>query len=456
MVVFSHQQDSVPESQWLASQALAGISRLDLDWGTIAKLVVVAAHPDDETLGAGGLIHQAQHHLIPTEIIMCTWGERSHPDSPTQGPEQLARLRAAELQEALNILAPGCVHRALGLPDGELASHAPTLEQEIIASVETKGTTLIVAPWSADGHTDHDAAGAAAAGAARSTGSLLLEYPIWMWHWARPDDPADRDMVPWPALRRLELHTTEVHAKAAAMSTHHSQVAPLSPAPGDETLLSKGMLAHFERPFETFIDVAGHFTPTGDDAHQWVRQQFDAVHANGAEPWRPQEWYEHRKRSLLLAGLDRPLFTSGLEIGCSTGALLEELAPRCRQLLGTDASAQAMNSARRRTAHLDNVQYAVGLLPDYWPAATFDLFVLSESGYYFSATGLAELLERMAGSAAPDAVLAACHWRHPIAGWPLDGGFVHRQLRADARWTLAGEYLEDDFQLDFFRRAEPG
>lgn len=453
MVAFTHQQESIPESTWLESAGLAGMSQLDLPWDTLAKVVVVAAHPDDETLGAGGLIHQARRHLVPVEIIMCTWGERSHPDSPTYGPAQLARLRATELQEALRILAPGSRHRALELPDGGLAAHAVTLEREIAASAEAGGGTLIVAPWSADGHTDHDTAGAAAAAAAANTGSMFLEYPIWMWHWAHPDNPAERTGVPWPALRRLELQDADRAAKEAAMASHQSQVAPLSAEPGDEALLSAGMLAHFARPFETFIDTAGRFIPTGDDSAEWVRRQFDSVHAGGAEPWRPQDWYEHRKRSLLLAGLGRPMFDAGLEIGCSTGALLAELAPRCRRLIGTDASPQAIQSAQRRTAHLDNVQHAVGTIPGDWPPGSFDLFVLSESGYYLSADGLAGLQERMAASAAPGAMLAACHWRHPIAGWPLDGAFVHRQLRADPRWILTGEYLEEDFQLDFFTLA---
>lgn len=54
------------------------------------------------------------------------------------------------------------------------------LEAEIAAAAGGNGTTLIVAPWSADGHTDHDAAGAAAARAAQATRSMFLEYPIWI------------------------------------------------------------------------------------------------------------------------------------------------------------------------------------------------------------------------------------------------------------------------------------
>ncbi len=451
MVAFTHQQDSTSEASWLQSPKMAGMAPLCLDWSGVAKLVVVAAHPDDETLGAAGLIQQAANHSVPTVLIVATWGEKSHPESPTHGPAQLAKLRVAELQEALRKLSPTTSLRALALPDGEVAAHVTALEQEIVASARSAGTALIVAPWSADGHTDHEAAGAAAARAARAGGSLFLEYPIWMWHWADPAGSSPTDLVPWPALRRLELNTAQRRTKVSAMASHVSQVAALSPERGNEALLSEAVLAHFDRPFETYIDVAGTFTPMGDAGSSWLRGQFDTIHANGAEPWNPQAWYEQRKRSLLLAGLDRQVFASGLEIGTSTGALLEELAPRCQQLLGIDASAQAVDSARRRTAHLDTVSCRLGVFPQDWPAGTFDLFVLSESGYYLSETDLAALRERMVASAAPGAVLAACHWRHPIAGWPLDGAEVHRRLRADSRWHLSGSYLENDFQLDFFR-----
>jgi hypothetical protein len=43
-----------------------------------------------------------------------------------------------------------------------------------------------------DGHPDHESVGRAAP-CHRTYRAALLEYPIWMWHWADPDD----DAVPW-------------------------------------------------------------------------------------------------------------------------------------------------------------------------------------------------------------------------------------------------------------------
>ncbi|RAN76757.1 hypothetical protein B5P43_22345 [Bacillus sp. SRB_336] len=447
MVAFTHDQATTPEAEWLASPRIAEMSELHIDWATVQKLIVLAAHPDDETLGAAGLLQQADAHDVPIEVIVATSGENSHPHSPTHAPADLAAVRAVELRTALELLAPQAVHTILEIPDGGIHAHRHELENVIVSAVGGRGNTIIVTPWSSDGHTDHDAAGSAASGAARATHSLLLEYPIWLWHWGSPG----HGKVPWPALRRLELTQEEQEVKAAAILSHTSQVAPLSAAAGDEALLGAGLLSHFDRSFETFIDTAGRFTREGSAYPGWLRTQFDAVHVAGAEPWAPDSWYERRKRSLLLAALPGARFESVLELGCSTGALTVDLASRCGRVLGVDASPEAVATARRRTAAAVNADVVEGLLPEAWPEGRFDLFVLSETGYYFSETGLGRILDRVAASTLSYGVLAACHWRHPISGWPLDGDDVHRLLRADARLALAASYSEGDFVLDIFR-----
>jgi hypothetical protein len=49
---------------------------------------------------------------------------------------------------------------------------------------------------------------------------VFLEYPIWMWHWALPDDPA----VPWDTAQRAPLTARDVAAKSAALECFSSQL----------------------------------------------------------------------------------------------------------------------------------------------------------------------------------------------------------------------------------------
>jgi len=65
-----------------------------------------------------------------------------------------------------------------------------------------------------------------------------------------------------------------------------------------------------------------------------------------------------------------------------------------------------------------------------WPPRGFALIVLSEVCFYLSAAALAELADHAKQSLLPAGTLLACHWRHPLEGFKLDGDAVHKQLHA--------------------------
>ena len=118
MVAFTHDQETTAEAKWLGSPRIAGMPPLGLDWDALAKTAVVAAHPDDETLGAAGLLQRAASRGVAIEVLVATLGENPHPASPTHIPGKLATTRVIELEKALKILAPAARHQVLGLPDG--------------------------------------------------------------------------------------------------------------------------------------------------------------------------------------------------------------------------------------------------------------------------------------------------------------------------------------------------
>lgn len=489
MVSFTHDGPGTSEAVWATSGA-AALPALPLDHEELASraFIVLAAHPDDETLGAGGLLARLRAVGATVRVLLCTAGEASHPGSPTTTPEQLAAVRLQEFGGAMTQLLGDREWQCLGLPDGKLADHREQIRaavREAVSEVSTAsgavaGNVVLVAPFRSDGHTDHDVLGSVAADFSAAEGCALLEYPIWYWLWAAPDapvstgDPADPASAAGPAGAawrgwfRLPLTPAEQRAKAAAMAAHKSQVQPLSGLPGDEVLLPAAFLAHFERPWETFAwhpasapseNVPAKVVPSrdapsdGGSPHPYAARDaerlFDAVHAREEDPWQyTSSWYEHRKRALTLAALPASSYAAGLEIGCSIGTLSAELAPRCGSFLAVDASSTALDHAARRLAHLPAAQTRHLTVPDEWPDGSFDLIVVSEVGYYLSPAELGALLDRIQDALRPGGTLVLCHWRHPVSGWELDGDSVHAAARRQLGWAGGGIYRERDFVLE--------
>jgi LmbE family N-acetylglucosaminyl deacetylase len=203
------------------------------------RVVVLAAHPDDEVLGVGGLIRRLAACGSSIVMVWATDGEASHPDSTVLTSARLGVLRRAESVAAVEELAisPDAVHH-LGLPDSGLADHLEQLVEALGGIV--RDDDVVLAPWRGDGHPDHEAVGQAAA----TLTSGLIEYPIWMWHWASPDD----DRVPWHRARTVGA--IDIAAKAAAIEAFETQLRPLGNDPADAAILPPLVLERFRRPDE--------------------------------------------------------------------------------------------------------------------------------------------------------------------------------------------------------------
>ncbi|MET7768358.1 PIG-L family deacetylase [Nocardia sp. NPDC005366] len=208
-------------------QRLASIDAIELAG---ERLQIVAPHPDDEVLGTGALAAFLTDRGVPVSIIAVTDGEASHPDSPTHSPAELAAIRRNESAAAGRVLGIERITR-LGLPDGAVAENEDQLTALLTDSIETGATVAI--PLRNDGHPDHEATARAGAAAARERGARVIEYPIWMWHWSFPDDPA----IDWRRARRLILPTECAARKRRATAQFHSQLRPLSEHPADRPVL---------------------------------------------------------------------------------------------------------------------------------------------------------------------------------------------------------------------------
>jgi LmbE family N-acetylglucosaminyl deacetylase/SAM-dependent methyltransferase len=402
------------------------------DGQACTRLVVVAAHPDDESLGTGGLIAAAHDAGLAVYVVLLTAGEQSHPDSPTTIPGQLAKSRLSEAKAALAELAPDAPLVFFGAADGRVADVEADVTSALVDLVGDGRRTLLVAPWAHDGHPDHEAAGRAAGAAARRTGARLAQYPIWMWRHRSPD------AAPWPQLHRIDLSAEQRERKDRAIAAHASQVEPLSDQMGDEVLLGPEVLAHFGGRVEHFVVDD---ETVADDA-------LDELHRASQDPWGVDErWYEQRRRLLTLAALPRRRFRRALEVGCSRGALAEDLAARCQEIVAVDRSPMAVHEARKRLAGLAGATVRELDIPAQYPDGPFDLVVVSEVGYFLSPAELERLVTRIRDSLADDGVVLLCHWRHPVPGWVLDGPDVHERFRTTELPPEAARYEDRDVEI---------
>lgn len=199
------------------------------------RVLVLSAHPDDEVLAIGGWLAGQTHRDIT--FVTATDGEASHPGSPTVTGDDLRARRPGELVEALQLLGHETPDvRRLLLPDGGLTEAADALDEALVDLVA--GADLVLAPFEADGHPDHDAVGASAV---RLCGSdtVLWRFPVWTWVWTEPDGQ------PWlPQVQRLDCSSAARVRKRRAIAAFATQVEALSDDPADAPVVDGVLLSH--------------------------------------------------------------------------------------------------------------------------------------------------------------------------------------------------------------------
>ena len=121
-------------------------------------LLLVMAHPDDESMGSGGLVLRHTRAGIPTYLICATYGEAGWTGKPAGAKkEDLPEIRAKELEEASAALALNGVE-LWDYPDGGVsAADHPQISQRITEQIAKLRPRAVVG-WGPDGgygHLDH-------------------------------------------------------------------------------------------------------------------------------------------------------------------------------------------------------------------------------------------------------------------------------------------------------------
>jgi LmbE family N-acetylglucosaminyl deacetylase len=194
------------------------------------RILVVAPHPDDESLGCGGLVAKlaAAGRLFHTLFVAD--GGASHQASLKWPRDRLTAQREREAAEALHFLGVGDHARTfLRLPDADMPLANSTEWSAAVAAtaevVRGFSPDLVLLPWRRDPHCDHRASWHLAQAAIRAMKALplYLEYRIWLDELGKADDYPR----PGEAERVVIDISSELTCKRAAIAAHRSQTTSL-------------------------------------------------------------------------------------------------------------------------------------------------------------------------------------------------------------------------------------
>ncbi len=227
--------------------------------------LVLAPHPDDETLGCGATILRKISAGTPVTVAVLTDGRHSH-TSAHLTPEELAQLRRTEMAVAASRLGlPAQAVRWGGFIDGTLRER----EHDVYAFVRDLIAELVpdevYATCAEESHPDHATVGRAARRATGEASVRLLEYPVWLWgSWPlrRGDRLASTATAAGRMLgRRLTKIRSDgyVHAKLHALQAHASQLGRPERVPAEEDWpgLPAFLLTTAGEPAEMFFSWHG-------------------------------------------------------------------------------------------------------------------------------------------------------------------------------------------------------
>jgi len=190
------------------------------------RILLLVAHPDDETIACAGLLQRASAALV----VFAVDGAPPHYGFEKRfgSLQRYANMRFQEASRALR-LVPHCSHQRLAGPDGacfvdqHLFLALPEAFASLIPVARQFSPDLVVSHAFEGGHLDHDACHVLATQLARALSLTALEFPIY-W---RPADHHDvlqqfRDIRPGEFC--LRLSEQELDLKKQMLAEYHTQL----------------------------------------------------------------------------------------------------------------------------------------------------------------------------------------------------------------------------------------
>lgn len=230
--------------------------------GSNGSALVLAPHPDDESLGCGGLIARCAAESRTVRVVVISDGAGSHQRSRAWPPSRLAAQRRQETRQAVATLGLDPLRDLLflDLPDGAVPTVGERFDRAVgVIRSFAAGSSAIFASWRHDPHTDHTATFAIASAVAQrlGRGTRLFAYPVWGLAFAHPIAgfplPVEPGFATPASGVRLDV-SRHLAAKRRAIAAHASQTTSLISDDPDGFRLPKEMMALVLRPYEMFLE----------------------------------------------------------------------------------------------------------------------------------------------------------------------------------------------------------
>ena len=217
--------------------------------------VVVAPHPDDETLGCGGAIALLTQRDIMVHILVISDGTQSHPNSKSHPFNILRLLREAETKEAVRRLGvPSAQLTFLRWPDTAVPHPKSDLFEQAVSEchqhLKQHSPDVIFVPWKNDQHCDHQATWKVIQHSLRRSANSIrqLAYSIWGTS-AAGLESLPLGEVGW----RLDISSVQT-LKRHAVLAHQSQTTGLIADDPEGFCLTPTMLNNLVKPWETYLE----------------------------------------------------------------------------------------------------------------------------------------------------------------------------------------------------------
>lgn len=136
------------------------------------RILIIAPHPDDESIGCGGLLSL---YGSQCDVVVATDGRGGHAPGFAGSEEELAGIRKRELKAAMQLCHARNV-RFLDIPDGFLYRNYRSFRE-----IDLRPYRLIFVPNRAESHRDHRVVREMACRLKRRQRArgIIVEYEVW-------------------------------------------------------------------------------------------------------------------------------------------------------------------------------------------------------------------------------------------------------------------------------------